>query len=130
MTPGTILVSQGTSNPFLLHKAIVVEVNNTPHVLHNALDFGFPRLQPLQEYFEEGRRVLWQEPTGLSSETLLKRHSKYAGVPYDALAFNCEHYINLLVHNRFFSPQIKIWGIVAGCFILLLGAIAYFRRSP
>lgn len=131
MLPGQILVSQGTNNPFVLHRAITVTVpdNDTLHVLHHTSERG-PLCEPVSDYLKEGREVLWTETTKTKNELLLQRHERYAGMAYDALTFNCEHYISALTEGTPRSPQITYWKI-AGALLLcaFFAALLYKLKS-
>lgn len=77
--------------------------------------------EPLEKWLTGGREIVSVESTNLDSETLNQLYKDLESEKYDALNYNCEHFVNFVKGDHFVSRQVvKYTGI------LLVGALVYY----
>mgnify|MGYP003626802801 CR=1 FL=1 len=101
--------------PVMYHFGViwVDEVTDEVFVLHNSGE-GFTLKESFDEFILDREFVELQESKleYLTNEELLKRFEKCEG-KFDALDYNCEHFVDCMLGDKKKSEQIRIYVLAA-----------------
>jgi len=122
---GDIITTTASSNPLLLHKAIIIMEGAEPFVLHNSpmlvnVAGGSVGYESLKDFEADGRKVLRVEHTNLSKEHILAAGESVAREKFHITSFNCEQFVSYVQNGNFHSPQMEKWMLAGLCGVFLI----------
>lgn len=110
---GDIIFVKSNTYFFVNHNGIVLEENGEKYIYHNTPDYengfgGSINVEKLSTWLE-GREVIRVERTNVSAERIKSVVAELRDIKYNFITFNCEHFTESVVHNRYSSNQINTW---------------------
>jgi hypothetical protein len=107
IAPGTI-VSREQTWPWE-HYGIVSDrrIGHAPMVLNGSAQRGFVSEDPWEEFAAGCPVILHGYPSALPPEIVIARGRSQLGRPWDALTFNCEHFVCFAHALEESSPQLQ-----------------------
>ena len=115
---GDILKVSASKMPFAYHYGIVCIIDGDIHVMHNTPSKN-TTISHIDDFFKNRqlKAVLHSKITGKNTADIMRRFSQCKGT-YNALSYNCEHFICCMLGQEQRSPQLRN--------ALLFGAITTF----
>lgn len=107
-----LLDTTGTSGfPLITHKAISWVENGNRFVMHNPRH-KYPVIEHIEDFINSGRKI-----KGISFIELNKNpheyHNKNKHRKFNLLKYNCEHFYYGFIKNKEYSPQLKLYSLLA-----------------
>ena len=121
---GTIITAR-IHESLLLHKAIVFRNNGQLLLLHNTAkeqnEWGGNIVIDTPELFFASRTLLTCKLTKLTDAEIMAKYEQLKGRKFNAITFNCEHFISLVANWKRHSPQLLFWSVSLTVVCLLAG---------
>ena len=119
LQPADRIVVPKSDLRWVQHHAIYLgkDVNNIAWFAENKFSKGV-QVVTADQFFHDVNEITSVEPfngTQAQRKQAVRNALALKGTNYDLLQFNCEHYANLVQHNKQMSDQVKI-GLTLGVF--------------
>jgi hypothetical protein len=123
--PSGAIVTARIHKSLLLHKAIVFRDNGRLFLLHNTAkeqnEWGGNIIIDTPGRFFASRTLLSCTPTNLTDAEIKAKYEKLKRRKFNAIIFNCEHFISLVTAERKHSPQLLFWSVFLTVVCLFAG---------